>query len=315
MATPTPPPTGHALAWDAERLWQRLQPLLPGISVEVVARCESTSSVLIERARLHSGWRDQPVSGPVPLDPSPPTPPSPHGRRAGDTQPCLLVAEHQTHGRGRMGRLWQSQPGSSLTFSLCLPLAPPDWSGLPLAVGVALADAIDPPVAGAAPRVGLKWPNDLWLLDAPGRGRKLGGVLIETVAVGRNRMAVIGVGLNIAPLPLRDVAGGFAWLRELWPEADAPAALHLVAPALAAALPRYERDAFAAFADAFERRDALRGQRVQTTAAAAREGVALGVGSNGALRIRDDAGQLHEIHSGEVSVRPLAERPAPPPSP
>ena len=42
----------------------------------------------------------------------------PHGRRAGDTQPCLLVAEQQTRGRGRQGRTWQSTAGASLTFSL-----------------------------------------------------------------------------------------------------------------------------------------------------------------------------------------------------
>src|SRR5436305_15350183 len=94
------------------------------------------------------------------------------GRRAADLQPCLLVAEHQTHGHGRNGRVWQAAPGASLTFSLALPLAPKDWSGLSLAVGVALAQALDPPQAGAAasdaPRIGVKWPNDLWLPDGPG---------------------------------------------------------------------------------------------------------------------------------------------------
>ena len=75
----------------------------------------------------------------------------PFGRRAGDTQPCLLVAEHQTLGRGRQGRSWLAHAGASLTFSLGLPLAPRDWSGLSLAVGVALADALEAPEPGAQP--------------------------------------------------------------------------------------------------------------------------------------------------------------------
>jgi BirA family biotin operon repressor/biotin-[acetyl-CoA-carboxylase] ligase len=94
------------------------------------------------------------------------------------------VAEHQTRGRGRLGRGWGRSAGASLTFSLSLPLAPRDWSGLSLAVGVALADALEPPLDGAVPRIGLKWPNDLWLDRRPGSGRKLGGVLIETAGRG-----------------------------------------------------------------------------------------------------------------------------------
>ncbi len=310
MDAPTPPaPAVLPLHWRAEALWHALQPLLPGISVEVVASCPSTNSVLLDRARRAGGWVDAPTSGPAPFDEPPVATGTSHGRRAGDTQPCLLVAEHQTHGRGRSGRLWQSSHGASLTFSLSVPLAPPDWGGLSLAVGVAIADALDPPADGVAPRIGLKWPNDLWLLDAPGAGRKLGGVLIETVTVGTQRMAVIGVGLNVAPQPLRDLATGFACLQELEPAMTAPEALHRVAPALARALRRYDGDGFAAFAAAFARRDLLQGRRVRTTAADVREGVALGVGADGALRVRGDDGRVHDVVSGEVAVRPLADPP------
>ena len=64
--------------------------------------------------------------------------------RAGRTEPVLLVAEQQTAGRGRLGRGWHSGAGDSLTFSLGLPLAPADWSGLSLAVGVSLAESLHP---------------------------------------------------------------------------------------------------------------------------------------------------------------------------
>jgi BirA family biotin operon repressor/biotin-[acetyl-CoA-carboxylase] ligase len=292
------------LHWDAEALWQRLAPLLPGISVEVVARCESTNTRLLERARESSGDPDAPITRPGQLEgDGGPADRSRYGRRAGDTQPCLLVAEHQTRGRGRLGRDWQAQPGTSLTFSLSLPFAPRDWSGMSLAVGVALADALEPP-AGDAPRIGLKWPNDLWLLDAPGRGRKLGGILIETVAVGPRRMCVVGCGVNVLPQPdgSPDLSSGYGCLAELDAAASAPHALAAVAPPLVQALRRFEAEGFAPFADAFARRDLLRGQRVTTTAAEAAEGIAEGVDERGALRVRGEGG-LHSVVSGEVSVR------------
>lgn len=294
------------IAWDVESLWERLWSVLPGISVEVIARCDSTNTVLVERARASSGWPDQPVTAPGALADAADTAAAvpPLGRRAVDTQPCLLVAEDQTQGRGRHGRPWQSARGASLTFSLALPLAPADWSGLSLAVGVALADALDPPAHGAAPRIGLKWPNDLWLLDAPGRGRKLGGVLIETVAVGRLRMAVIGVGLNVAPQALDGLDTGYACLHELDAGLTVPAALHRVALPLAQALVRYEREGFAAFAEGFARRDLLRDRPVTTASPAVPQGIALGVTASGALRVRAPDGQVHEIASGEVRVRP-----------
>ena len=77
---------------------------------------------------------------------------TPHGRRSADVQPCLLVAEQQTRGRGRLGRGWIASAGASLTFSLALPLAPEEWSGLSLAVGLALAEALDPTAASPARR-------------------------------------------------------------------------------------------------------------------------------------------------------------------
>lgn len=292
----------HHLQWGAEALWEQLQPALPGLSVEVVARLESTNTRLIERARQLSGRHDAPISRPGQLDDGVAEPPAPYGRRAGDTEPCLLVAEHQTRGRGRLGRDWQASAGASLTFSLSLALAPKDWSGLSLAVGVALADALEPPHA-AAPRIGLKWPNDLWLVDGPGQGRKLGGVLIETVAVSpTRRMCVVGVGLNVLPQATQDLAHGFACLSELGAQWSAPHALATVALPLVQALRRFEREGFAPFVADYARRDLLLGQRVTTTAPEAPEGTAEGVDERGALRVRAEGG-LQGVISGEVSVR------------
>jgi BirA family biotin operon repressor/biotin-[acetyl-CoA-carboxylase] ligase len=307
--------TAH-LHWGAEALWQRLEPLLPGLTVEVVARTDSTNTRLVERAREASGDPDGPITRPGQLDPLDDEPVTPHGRRAGDIEPCLLVAEHQFAGRGRLGRDWKSGPVASLTFSLSLPLAPRDWAGLSLAVGLALAEALDPADGaapeGRAPRVGLKWPNDLWLLDpaAPGGGRKLGGILIETVSVGRRRVAVVGVGLNVLPLALEGLATGYACLEEVDPVATAPQVLHRVAEPLVKALRAFERHGFAPLVERYARRDLLRGQAVSTSLPAAASGVAEGVDPGGALRVRTgDA--VQRIVSGEVSVRVAASPPAP----
>lgn len=290
------------LHWSAEVLWEELDPLLPGISVEVVARTDSTNARLIERARLSGGRRDQPITTPGELEQhTSDEVPSPRGRRSGDTQPCLLVAEQQTRGRGRSGRLWQSTAGRSLTFSLALALDPPDWAGLSLAVGAALAQALDPLSGDAAPRIGLKWPNDLWLIDDAVVGRKLGGVLIETVAVGPRRMTVVGVGLNVMPQATRNLSSGFASLQELYADATPPSVLLRVAAPLAQALLHYERNGFAAFAPAFAQQNLLRGRQVSTTAPEVPQGVVQGVGDDGALLV-EAAGRVHHILSGEVSV-------------
>ncbi len=263
--------------WDAERLREQLLPRLPGLSVKVMASCPSTNTWLVERAR------------------------------GGDITPCLLVAQTQTAGRGRLGRSWSSSArGASLTFSLALPYAPrhaDGWQGLSLAVGVALAEALD--VGTGTPLLQIKWPNDVWLAQGPGRGRKLAGILIETVVVRAQRVAVIGVGVNV----LNEVAEqhaadtGIAAWEAIQPAASAPKALAAIAPALVAALQDFERSGFADFEQRFAKRDLLRGQCVSTTLAAVPQGIAEGVDSRGALLVR--AQGVHALTSGDVSVRPL----------
>ena len=331
----TPSVETGPVAWGSQALWEQLVVALPGLSVEVVARISSTNSALLDRARVNnslahgaSDAHDGPGSDAALVKRS--TESRAFGRRAVDLQPCLLVAEHQTAGRGRHGHHWHGAPGSSLTFSLGLTLNPPDWSGLSLAVGVALAEALDPLTEDhTAPSLCIKWPNDLWLMDAPtdvakdgstdaadaaaqadrsraGPGRKLGGVLIETVASGDKRLVVIGVGLNVLPLELNlaQASTGSACLQELNADFDAPTALARLALPLVEALRTFEREGFAAFADRFATRDLLFQRRITTTQAGLAEGVAQGVSSAGALQVQTPAG-LQSVSSGEVSVRPV----------
>lgn len=320
------------LRWGAEALWEQLTPQLPGLSVEVVARIASTNSALLERARIVTPPAEEADLAQVRRS----VESTAFGRRAADLQPCLLVAEHQTHGRGRQGRIWQAAPGASLTFSLALPLTPKDWSGLSLAVGVALADALDPvdPMDAASPpapdahtatsgnlgsekaagkpghRIGVKWPNDLWLLDDKGGGRKLGGILIETMAAGSRRLAVIGVGLNVLPMSTSDVATGYACVQEIDADASAPGVLSRVAKPLVDTLRRFEREGFQGFAADFARRDMLRGRAVLTTHPEVSEGIVEGVAPDGSLLVRTDSG-VKEVSSGEVSVRLDPQRSGP----
>jgi len=274
--------------WGVEALWQDLEPVLPGLSIEVLARVDSTNTALLERVRSdtrHPGERGGEHGT--------------YGRRAHDMNPCLLVAEHQTHGRGRMGRSWHAQPGASLTFSLAVPMDLADWSGLSLAVGCAIAQGLEPQPA-AQPRLQLKWPNDIWL-----DGRKLGGILIETVPAGSQRMAIIGIGLNVARQDLTPQAlegqfsTGFASLDEFEPGLDAPAVLARVARPLVLALKRFAEAGFAPWQAEYSSRDLLRGHEV---VAGNLEGVAQGVSAQGELLVQTADG-LQPVSGGEVSVR------------
>lgn len=248
--------------WPAEAVWEQLAPLLPGLSVEVLPEVDSTNTELMRRAR------------------------------AGQLDPILLVAERQTAGRGRLGRQWHGEAGSSLTFSFARRLAPADWSGLSLAVGVAVAEALHPAIR-------LKWPNDLWLQD-----RKLAGILIETASLPgteAGRYAIVGIGINLAPRPGDGLSTPPAGLRELLPQVDAGQALQRIAAPLAAALQGFEQEGFAPFRARFQARDALAERPVRLSDGTS--GTAHGVGEDGALLVHTAAGMV-AVASAEVSVRP-----------
>lgn len=249
------------------------------LDIECVAATGSTNADLLARARAEGTAR----------------------------RPCLLVAERQTAGHGRHGRAWHAEPGASLAFSLAWPLVTADLSGLSLAVGVAVAEAIDP--ARAEPRhVGLKWPNDLWLVGSGEPGRKLGGILIETAPIDGGRVVVVGVGINIAEQRIAGAASGVAWLREIDAGATPLSALRRVVPALVEALARFDGEGFAAFAARFRGRDLLAGRPVRCSSGAGAadiDGIATGVSASGELLVRTTSG-IEAIGSGEVSVR-LAE--------
>lgn len=112
--------------------------------------------------------------------------------RAGDPEGLVLVAEHQTAGRGRLDRGWVTPARAALTFSVLLVperVPPSRWPWLPLLAGIAVAEGVrrvtDVPCA-------LKWPNDVMVAD-----QKLAGLLVERVERPSSTAAVLGVGLNV----------------------------------------------------------------------------------------------------------------------
>lgn len=270
-------PAADDSIWPLRDLREAVGRLWPGAAVEAVATIDSTNTELMRRAR------------------------------AGRCDPVLLVAGHQSAGRGRLGRHWHAGSDRAdlrpLTFSLGLPLAPSDWAGLSLAVGVAVAEAIDP--HRRLPLM-LKWPNDLWI-----EGRKLGGILIETALPGPGgaggeggRYLVVGVGINLAAPEVDGLRTPAAGLREWQPDASAPELLTLLAEPLVQAVCRFEAEGFAPFAAGFAQRDLLHGRPLALSDGTG--GTGDGVGPRGELRVLTDQG-LRLVTSAEVSVRPRAE--------
>ena len=225
----------------------------------------------------------------------------------------ILLAERQTGGRGRRGRVWASPLAAHLSLSASRAFAGglARLGGLSLVAGVASAEALH---ALGFDMVRLNWPNDIVDVAADGL-RKLGGLLIEGSGehAGPAR-AVIGLGLNVrmpeSVAAIIDQAwcdlAGLSQEHELpLPERNALAAA--VLDHLLPALELFDREGLAPFLPRYAALDALRGQAVTLHMATTTEaGVALGVAEDGALRLRRDDGREQHVHAGEVSVRRAA---------
>lgn len=213
---------------------------------------------------------------------------------------ALVIAEEQTAGRGRLGRRWYAPAGSALLLSLVLrpELAPAQAQRATMLCSLGALEAIEA-VAGVTARV--KWPNDIVI-----EGRKLGGILTELVAEGRSlRHVVVGMGINVN----LDTS--------LLPEVMVPATslmteahrmisrTELLCGLLEGIERRYE-----ALASGWSPHEEWRAHLV-TLGTAVRvgtpgeilEGEAVDVDPDGALIVRDLAGQHHHVLAGDVTLR------------
>jgi BirA family biotin operon repressor/biotin-[acetyl-CoA-carboxylase] ligase len=221
--------------------------------------------------------------------------------RAGAPEGTAVLAESQSGGRGRHGRSWDSPAGNLYASVLLRPRPGFAVPVLPLAAGVALAEALD----GFGVRAGLKWPNDLLVGE-----RKLGGVLAESSsATTAFEWVVIGIGINVcAPLApeLRESATSMAVLGHA-------ARVEEVAGAVLARLGVwYHRlesaGASAVLAEWRSRSVPWWGERVEAWFGGAQvSGRAAGLDDEGGLILEMDDGSSTTLRSGEVRrFRPVS---------
>lgn len=145
---------------DKTRLAGLAPDVVPDVTILVVGEVPSTNALAIERAQ------------------------------AGAADGFVVVAEHQAQGRGRLDRIWETPPGSALTFSMVLrPEVPTrSWPWLPLLTGY----AVDKALKAQGYDAGVKWPNDVLIGD-----KKVAGILVERIETSDGPAAVVGVGLNV----------------------------------------------------------------------------------------------------------------------
>ncbi|WP_246142625.1 biotin--[acetyl-CoA-carboxylase] ligase [Nocardioides rubriscoriae] len=149
---------------DKARLGSDNPELMPDLTVEVVDTLESTNAEVARRAQ------------------------------EGAPDGLVVVADHQTAGRGRLDRTWESPAGTSVTFSILLRPHTPTraWPWLPLLTGY----AVDKALQAAGLEAGVKWPNDVLVGD-----KKVAGILVERVETPEGPAAVVGVGINVGLTP------------------------------------------------------------------------------------------------------------------
>lgn len=254
--------------------------------VVVVPRTASTSTDLLEALRADpADWPDRSV----------------------------LVADHQTAGRGRAGRTWSTPPRAALTASVLLrpPVRLDRFGWVPLLAGLAVVQAVDE-VAGVTAVV--KWPNDV-LVAAPdgsvepgwGPWRKVAGVLGDLVATDSGPAVVVGIGINVSQraeeLPVRSASSLALAGREA---VDRTALLAAVVARLVELDARWREaggDAWAAgLGDECSGVCATLGAqvRVELPGGGLVEGTATGIAADGGLEVTGAAGQVTPVLAGDV---------------
>jgi BirA family biotin operon repressor/biotin-[acetyl-CoA-carboxylase] ligase len=200
---------------------------------------------------------------------------------------ALVVADHQTAGRGRLGRRWEAPAGTALLFSLLLK-PPPErrTPELSLVAGVAVADALERTLGLS---VQIKWPNDVML-----RRKKIAGCLAEA----RDGAVVLGIGVNVAQTAteLPDGAGSIRTLTGR--TADREELLSTTLEDLEWRYTAWREGGLDAVYDGLGARDFLRGRQVTVNGVS---GVVSMIDREGRLAIAVDHAEIVTVESGEVS--------------
>ena len=210
---------------------------------------------------------------------------------ADDPEGTVAVADHQTAGRGRLGRSWVAPPGTAITVSVLL--RPPHdrkLAQVSLLGGLAAAEAVEEEL-GFWRSSQIKWPNDVMV-----NRRKVAGVLAEAL----EGVVVLGIGINVnqerAKLP-----EGAASLRTIdGVTRDRGPILARLLELLERHYERWLEDGLEAVYDGLTARDLLRGRRVFVEGA---PGFAVGISRLGGLEVELD-GERRTIETGEVTFEP-----------
>jgi BirA family biotin operon repressor/biotin-[acetyl-CoA-carboxylase] ligase len=213
----------------------------------------------------------------------------------GAPEGTVVVATVQTAGRGRRGKVWAS-PAGNLFLSVVLrpPIAPSGAPPLSPALGLAVALAIEEVAPLAAE---LKWPNDVMV-----GGRKVAGILTESVVLGGKLVAVIaGFGINVgAELPPELSGIGTTLSREAGRNVRKEEIQDALLASIAGIYRRFLGTGFASIRSEWEDRDRLNGRTVAIDAGTRTvRGIARGISDDGALRIETSQGVI-ELTTGEV---------------
>ncbi len=213
----------------------------------------------------------------------------------------VCMAEQQTAGRGRRGRVWHSPYAKNLYISIAFNLigGVDALEGLSLALGGSVADCLDSQGVGD---IGLKWPNDIWVND-----KKLAGILVELKGEsGDGWRVVVGLGVNVLMSDIEDGIIDQPWIsligltnetsltRSLWGA--------LLVDSLITGIEEYKSEGLAGALEGWRRYDMLKGRMVEALSGGL-EGLCEGVDERGRLLVNAGEG-VQTINAGEVSIRP-----------
>lgn len=233
--------------------------------------------------------------------------------RQGASEGVIVLADHQTAGRGRLGRTWVSPPGTGLCMSVILrpKVLSTDLSLVTLAAGVAVTRAVE---ITTGVTLGLKWVNDL-IID----GGKIGGILAELQKESRHQESepastntfdqalILGIGINICKgntEPPEEIRDKIRWLEEITHQpVDRNQLVSQIAFELEQVLAVLSAGEVTTILDAWRKHSVTLGESIKTQMAQETiTGLAININNNGALVVQTLSG-TRELHAGEVSIR------------
>jgi BirA family biotin operon repressor/biotin-[acetyl-CoA-carboxylase] ligase len=217
--------------------------------------------------------------------------------RAGEAGPLWITARMQSAGRGRRGRAWTSAPGNlHATLLLADPCPPARAAELSFVAALAVHDALAAAAPRCAPRLLLKWPNDVLI-----SGRKVSGILVEGESAGGRFAAAVGIGINCRHHP-DDTAYPATDLAAEGLAVEAEDLFALLDVSLQQRVAQWDRgDGFAAIRADWARRASAPGDRVSVRLPdRVVSGTFQGVDDRGRLLLQSAAGVPEVIAAGDV---------------